>query len=1114
MSLRRGKPYKTRLLLGGLSAALATCMVATASPAAAVTEPRAATSVADLAQYVNPFSGTQPGGPDFGTGGGAENTFPGADVPFGMVQWSPDTVHRQDGGYYYPDNQLKGFSLTHFSGAGCSAAQDIPFMPYVGQVTTSPATDPGRYVANFSHAHEAAAPGYYGVTLDSGPTMELAATQRSGMSRITYPITTQATLLVNPSGSVNGVTDAQVDIGSNTISGWATSGRFCGGSNVYRVYFSATFDKPFASIGTWHNDAVSQGSTSVRSGAVASKVPADSLKLHANATVGANAQQRQKLNSNAQAAPNVSVSGPGSGAFVTFDASNNRTVNVRVGLSYVSVANAAANVKAEQGSKSFDTVTKAARAAWNARLNEIQFTGGTDAQRTIFYTELYHSLLQPNVFSDTNGQYIGFDGMTHTAAKGHDQYANFSGWDIYRSEVQLLALLAPHESADIAQSMYNQAHQAGDVWDRWSQNNDFEGVMTGDPYHSIIASMYAFGATDFDAAGALASMVKGATTVQRPSVRYMERPGLGDYQTLGYLPGDPSTTLEYTSADFGIATLAQRLGQGATYQQFMKRAQYWENLFNPANGYLQPRNRDGSFVAPFDPAAPNMYVEGNGSQYTWMVPYDLRGLFNAMGGDAAVRQRLDTFFTELNAGTTKPYAFLGNEPSLNAPWEYDYAGAPYRTQDVVRRALNTLWRPTADGFVGNNDLGEMSSWYVWGALGLYPEAPGRAELAVGSPLFPHIVVKRPTGQTITIDAPGASATTYYVQSLTVNGAGTSKPWLPESFVNTGGALSFTLGANPNTTWGANPADAPPSFRDGEVSYRTSVDPGHLSIQPGGAAINAKVTAQSISGGSAAVGWTANPPAGITVTPASGTIDVPATGPASAQFSVSVSSSLTPGFYSVPVAFTAADGSTVPTTALSLTVAQPGSMLWYYNNAGVSDDTAPERADLDGGGFSYSEQALVAAGVTPGGRVTAGGFTFTWPADPVAQMDNILARGGNQTLDLSATPASATKLAFLGSGTDGNASGAVTITYTDGTTQTATIGFGDWTLGGSGTTLQFGNAVAATMPYRNQASGPQQVVTYVFATAPIALQAGKQVASVALPTTVTGGDLHVFAVATA
>ncbi|OLB76443.1 MAG: alpha-mannosidase [Actinobacteria bacterium 13_2_20CM_2_71_6] len=1052
---------------------------------------------------VNPFSGTQPGGPDFGTGGGAENTFPGADVPFGMVQWSPDTMRHQDGGYYYPDNRIKGFSLTHFSGAGCSAAEDIPFLPFVGQVTTSPATDLSPYVSTFSHDREAASPGYYGVTLDSGPTMELTTTPRSGMGRITYPITNQATLLVNVSGSVNGVTDAQVDVGRNTISGWATSGHFCGGGNVYRVYFSATFDKPFASIGTWHNDAVSHGSASVRSGAVPATVPASPQKLRPLSTARPPA-----------ATPNVSVSGPGSGAFVTFDASHNRTVNVRVGLSYVSVANAAANAKAEQGSKNFDTVARAARAAWNARLGQIQVTGGTPAQRTILYTELYHSLLQPNVFSDVNGDYIGFDGMAHKMAKGHAQYANFSGWDVYSSEIQLIALLAPHEAGDMAQSMFNQAHQSGDVWDRWSQNNDFEGVMTGDPYHSMVASAYAFGGTDFDATGALASMVHGATTVQKSNVRYMERPGLGDYQTLGYLPGDPSTTLEYTSADFGIATLAQRLGQTQTYQQFISRAQHWENLFNPANGYLQPRNRDGSFMAPFDPASPNMYVEGNGAQYTWMVPYDYRGLFNAMGGDAAVRQRLDTFFTQLNAGTTKPYAFLGNEPSLNVPWAYDYAGAPYRTQAVVRQALNTLWRPTADGFVGNNDLGEMSSWYVWGALGLYPEAPGRAELVLGSPLFPHIVVTRPGGQTITIDAPGASADTYYVQSLSVNGTASTRPWLPESFVQTGGTLSFALGSTPNTAWGSDPADAPPSFRDGEVPYRTAVDPGHVSIEPGGAAVGAKVTVQTIVGAAGTVSWTANPPAGITVTPSSGTIDVPASGPASAQFSISVAAGVTPGFSHVPVTLHAADGSALPDTAVSLTVARVGTLLWYYNNTGVSDDNAPGGADLDGGGFSYSEQALVAAGARPGGQVNAGSFSFTWPADPVALPDNIMVGGGNQTLDLSGTPATATKLALLGSGTNGNVAGTLTITYTDGTTQAAQVGFGDWTLGGGGEGLQFGNVVAAATPYRNSSGGPQQVFTYVFATAPIALQAGKQVASVTLPATTNGGDMHVFSIATA
>ncbi|MGR6963941.1 GH92 family glycosyl hydrolase [Geodermatophilus sp. URMC 61] len=794
-----------------LAAALLAVSALAVTPSAAADPGRPAVPGAapDLARHVNPFSGTQPGGPDFGTGGGGGNTFPGAVVPFGMVQWSPDTVATQPGGYYYPDNRIRGFSLTHLSGAGCNAAQDLPFLPFVGQVTTSPASDPSRYASTFSHAHESAAPGYYGVTLDSGATMELTATQRSGMARITYPVTTEATLLINVSGSINGVTDAQVDVDGNTISGWATSGRFCGAGNVYRVYFSAAFDRRFASVGTWHNDAVSTGGTSVRSGAVSG--PSGTPAKPRGTAPAPPAEGR--------AAPDVSVSGPGSGAFVTFDSSNDRTVDLRVGLSYVSVANATANAKTEQGGEAFDTVAEAARAAWNARLGQIQVSGGSPDQLTVFYTAMYHALLHPNVFSDSDGQYLGFDGQRHRAATGHAQYANISGWDIYRSEAQMLALLAPHEAADIAQSMVNQAQQAGDVWDRWSQNNDFTGVMVGDPYHSIVASIYAFGATDFDAAGALAAMVHGATRVQPPNARYVERPGLADFQSLGYLPGDPSTTLEYTSADFGIAQLADRLGEPGIRQEFMARAQYWENLYNPATGYLQPRNRDRSFPTPFDPADPSRYVEGNGAQYTWMVPYNTRGLFDAMGGDAAVRARLDTFFTELNAGPTEPYAFLSNEPSSQTPYLYDFAAAPYRTQAVVRQALNTLWRPTADGFVGNDDLGQMAAWYLWGALGVYPSIPGRAELTVGSPLFPHIVVKRPSGQTITIDAPGASADTFYVQSLSVNGRATSKPWLPESFVRTGGTLSFTMASTPNTAWGADPADAPPSFREGELSLR-------------------------------------------------------------------------------------------------------------------------------------------------------------------------------------------------------------------------------------------------------------------------------------------------------
>ncbi|MGW3726802.1 GH92 family glycosyl hydrolase, partial [Streptomyces sp. NPDC000851] len=527
----------------------------------------------DLTEYVNPFVGTQPGGTDNGAG----NTFPGADAPFGMAQWSPDTHKSQPGGYTYADDKIRGFSLTHLSGAGCDGAQDLPFIPHVGTVTKSPATEPDTYLDGFSHDDESARPGYYGVTLASGTKVELTATQRSGAGRFTYPAGSTASLLVNVSGSIGGVSDAQatIDEDHRTITGYAASGHFCRSDNRYRVYFSATFDQPFASVGTWHNDIVSPGGESVR-GTARAKVTTDRAE---------SAKETHK---------EVSVSGPGSGAYVTFDTARSRTVGVKVGLSYVSTAGAAENAAKEQGPASFDAVAQATRMEWNTRLHQIEVGGGTDAQRTTFYTALYHSLLQPNVFDDVNGEYIGFDGRIHKVAEGHHQYANFSGWDIYRSEVQLLALLAPDVASDIAQSMYNQAHQAGDVWDRWSVNNDFAGVMNGDPYHSILASMYAFGATDFPAEAALASMVKGATTIQKTSARHIERPGLADYQSLGYLPGDVSTTLEYTTADFGIAQLAGRLGDTETQATFMKRAQNWQNLFNPANSWIQPRNRDGS----------------------------------------------------------------------------------------------------------------------------------------------------------------------------------------------------------------------------------------------------------------------------------------------------------------------------------------------------------------------------------------------------------------------------------------------------------------------------------------------------------------------------------------
>jgi predicted alpha-1,2-mannosidase len=421
---------------------LATAVVSSALPALPAQAAPAAQQ--DLAAWVNPFIGTRPGGEDLGTGGGAGNTFPGADVPFGMVQWSPDTVKAQPGGYFYDDNRIKGFSLTHLSGAGCSTYQDIPFMPYAGDVTTSPALDPAHYASTFSHANEQATAGRYGVTLDNGAKVELSATQHTGSGRFTYPAGAPSTLLVNTSGSVAGTDDAQVTIGSDTISGWAASGRFCGTDSSYRVYFYAKFDKPFTAIGTWRNGTVTPGRNSETGGALpkVAQANADHALLTGTASTGTSAKT---------APPDTTVSGPGSGGYVSFGTSGAQ-VNVQVGLSFVSAAGAQANVKAENDKRSFDDVAAAARKAWNDRLNQVQVTGGTDAERTTFYSALYHSLVQPNVFSDADGQYLGFDGRVHSADKGHAMYTNFSGWDIYRSETQLLATIAPKETSDIVRS--------------------------------------------------------------------------------------------------------------------------------------------------------------------------------------------------------------------------------------------------------------------------------------------------------------------------------------------------------------------------------------------------------------------------------------------------------------------------------------------------------------------------------------------------------------------------------------------------------------------------------------------------------------------------------------
>ena len=719
----------------------------------------------ELTDYVNPLIGTAPGGSKFGFTGDSGDVFPGATYPAGMMQWSPDTTSNIPGGYNYLDSTIKGFSLTHFSGRGCTAYQDIPFMPYLGLPTVSPAANKSLYQSSFAHSSEYAHPGYYQVHLNTPNTeVELSVTARTGIARFTYPASRAATMLINAGGSINGNSNAAVTIvpGNREVTGFDTSTVGCG-NNHYKLYFAAQFDRPFTTYGTWNKSAVNPGSTTGES-------------AHA-------------------------------GAYVSFNTTSNTVVQVKVGISFVSIANAQSNLAAEQSGFNFTSVRLSADAAWNSRLGSIVVQGGSEAEKTVFYTALYHASIHPNIFSDDNRQYIGFDGKVHTLAKSqHAQYENIAGWDQYRSLFPLLATLFPTEASDIAQSLVNDARQGDGHLPRWEQANADSRGMNGDDGSVIVAEAYAFGARNFDTAAALKAMLHGQANI---------RNYFSDYLKYGYVTANSTgfsaaITQEYSIDDFASAQFAKSLGDMHDYQLLSQRANNWQNLFNMETGYMQPRNSDGSWAGNSDPASDTGFQEGSAAQYSWMEQFNLRTLFAKMGGNGAVVNRLDTFFTRLNDGPNSAFAFMGNEPSFEVPWEYDFAGAPSHTQQVVRRIQLSLFKDTPGGLPGNDDGGAMSSWYVFSAIGLYPEITGVGGFVIGSPLFTSVTLHLAGNHTLQINAPAASDENPYVQSLQLNGNATSSLWLPWATIQHGATLDFALGNSP-TNWGGSATDAPPPY---------------------------------------------------------------------------------------------------------------------------------------------------------------------------------------------------------------------------------------------------------------------------------------------------------------
>lgn len=738
--------------------ALATAALLTVA-ALSIPQPAQAADLA-LTGYVNPFVGTDDSNSPNPVGGGAGgSTFPGATVPFGMVQFSPDTPTGSPSGYRDSDRTVESFSLTHFNGAGCPNNEDLPILPITGNLGSSPGNAWTSYASGYTKTNESAAPGYYKNRLDKyGIDAELSATTRTGALRLTYPASTTARVLINASRSATGDRAGTVTISGNRVSGEHTAGGFCGG-RTFKVYYSVLFDRTPTGAGTFNGGTVTAGG--------------------------------------------ASVSGNQAGAYVTFDTSSNAVVNATVGISFVSVANAQANATAEAGA--FTAVRANALNAWNAALNRVQITGGgtTDLQK--FYTALYHVLMNPNIASDTNGQYMGFDGVVHSAT--HPVYQNYSGWDIYRSWAALVALIAPDVMTDIVKSMVLDGQQGG-LLPKWSHQSIEDFVMPGDPGPIIVGSAYAFGVRDFDTAAALTLMKKSATGGATQGITL--RGNRSSYESNHFIPGNPSETLEYASSDFAISQFAKAIGDTAGYNLYATHSQYWRSLFNGESSYIHTRGSDGAFTWPLNPATESPYVEGNAAQYTWMVPHNLGALVTLMGGPSTAVQRLDHHFTELNGGLSRPYYYVGNEPEHGVPWTYNYARKPAGASDAVRRVMSESFTTGAGGLPGNDDLGATSSWYVWAALGLYPVTPGADTLAVHGGLFPQALIQRPGGN-ITIT--GGSATNRYVQSLSVNGTATSHNFIRYPEIGSGATIAYGMGSSPGT-WGTAAGDVPPSFGDG------------------------------------------------------------------------------------------------------------------------------------------------------------------------------------------------------------------------------------------------------------------------------------------------------------
>lgn len=711
------------------------------------------------AEYVNPFIGT----------GGHGHTFPGATVPFGMVQLSPDTrMNDWDGcsGYHISDNTILGFSHTHLSGTGVADYGDFRFMPIVGEVHLDKGTadNPASgYRSSFRHDNETAKAGYYSVLLDDyNVKVELTTGDRVGMHRYIFPEAADAHVLLDMSEGVDNevVKESWVEIADDgSITGYRRTRDW---ADDQHLYFYAEFSVPFRSV-TLYRDG--------------------------------------------QAVTGSSADGSDVKAVFDFDAAAADTVVMRIALSAVDAQGAANNLKAELAADDFDFDRLADKAfkKWNDELKRVEVCGGTDKDLAIFYTALYHTMIAPNLYSDADGRYRAHDLQVHKSV--NTIYTVFSLWDTFRALHPYLNIMQRQRSVDIINTFLDN-YEKGGLLPVWELAANETGCMIG--YHAIpvIADAYFAGVDGFDAEKALTAMIKSAE---------QDHLGLKSYKQYGFIPVDHegeavSKTLEYAYDDWCIARMAEAMGKDSIAEVFYKRAQNYKNIYNPENGFFQGRT-NGSFISPFDPAQVNFTLtEANSWQYCFFVPQDINTHIEMMGGDAAYEAKLDALFSASSETTGRKQADItgligqyahGNEPSHNFIYMYNFVGKPSKAQYYLRQVFDELYSDEPDGYCGNEDCGQMSAWAVMSAMGFYPATPASGYYVLGLPRFERVSLNLENGNAFEVKAENLNAKNRYVKSVRLNGEKLNRSYITVEEVLAGGTLVFVMTDDSNTSWGTS-----------------------------------------------------------------------------------------------------------------------------------------------------------------------------------------------------------------------------------------------------------------------------------------------------------------------